>query len=66
MKSDWKNEPLVVLDACALIAFFNDESGADAVALGLASTRQAPLATSDHHEFEPIEAAGSSRFLWIR
>ena len=66
MKSDWKNEPLVVLDACALIAFFNDESGADVVALGLAPTRQAPLATSNHHEFEPIEAAGSSRFLWIR
>ena len=69
MKSDWKNEPLVVLDACALIAFFKAFSRislADAVALGLASTRQAPLATSDHHEFEPIEAAGSSRFLWIR
>jgi PIN domain nuclease of toxin-antitoxin system len=31
MKSDWKNEPLVVLDACALIAYFNDEPGADLV-----------------------------------
>ena len=32
MKSDWKNEPLIVLDACALIAFFNDEPGSDHVA----------------------------------
>jgi uncharacterized protein len=32
MKSDWMNEPSVVLDACALIAFFNDEPGAEVVA----------------------------------
>ena len=32
MKSDWKNEPVVVLDACALLAFFNDEPGAEVVA----------------------------------
>ncbi len=32
MKSSWKDEPVVVLDACALIAFFNDEPGADVVA----------------------------------
>jgi|694.fasta_scaffold42755_3 hypothetical protein len=31
MRSDWKNEPIVVLDACALIAFFNDEPGAEVV-----------------------------------
>ena len=141
MRSDWKNEPIVVLDACALIAFFNDEPGAevveailetvpqveiaasnvleiaydavrrsgksssaleviesirrlpmdirwemdeamieiaarfkshsrislaDSIALALAGVRGAPLATSDHHEFDPIEAAGLARFLWIR
>lgn len=141
MKSDWKTEPVVVLDACALIAFFNDEPGADvvaavletvplveiavvnvleiaydavrrsgqsssaldviesiqrlpidirwdineamveiaarfksrsrisladAVALSLAEIRSAPLATSDHHEFDSIETDSQARFLWIR
>jgi len=32
MKSAWKNETHVVLDACALIAFLNDEPGAEIVA----------------------------------
>ena len=32
MKSAWNNEPCVVLDACALIAFLNDEPGAEVVA----------------------------------
>jgi predicted nucleic acid-binding protein len=141
MKSDWKSEPLIVLDACALIAFLNDEPGADlvdeilrqapavhisainllevaydairttgedkaaneiidavgqlpidirwhidrrviaiaarykskyrisladSIALGHAEHQNAPLATSDHHEFEPLEAAGIARILWIR
>ena len=35
MKSALKDEPTVVLDACALIAFFNDEPGADVVAEAL-------------------------------
>ena len=39
---------------------------ADSIALALAGVRGAPLATSDHHEFDPIEAAGLARFLWIR
>jgi PIN domain nuclease of toxin-antitoxin system len=33
MTSDWKSESHVVLDACALIAFFNDELGAEIVDL---------------------------------
>lgn len=37
---------------------------ADSIAL--AEVRCAPVATSDHHEFDPIEAAGLVRFLWIR
>jgi PIN domain nuclease of toxin-antitoxin system len=136
-----RNEPIVVLDACALIAFLNDEAGAelvaaalqevptvemaainlleiaydavrrtglpaaardvldavrelpisirwdidhaviesaasfkvsfrislaDSVALALAAVHEAPLVTSDHHEFDPIESAGKARFLWIR
>ena len=32
MKSNWKDETTIVLDACALIAFLNDEPGADMVA----------------------------------
>lgn len=39
---------------------------ADAIALGLAEESNAPLATSDHHEFEPIEAASRAKFIWIR
>jgi PIN domain nuclease of toxin-antitoxin system len=141
MKSKLKDEPLVVLDACALIAFLNDEPGADmvaaalqevptvemaavnlleiaydavrrtglpaaardiletvrqlpisirwdvdhaviesaanfkasfrisladSVALAVAAVRDAPLVTSDHHEFDVIESAGIARFLWIR
>lgn len=141
MKSDWKNEPRLVLDACALIAFLNDEPGAevvaaileevpsveisavnlveiaydaipetgdlhagaelletvrqlpikihwqineetfqqaarfkascrislaDAFALALAHTLDAPVATSDHHEFDPLETNGTARFIWIR
>ena len=141
MKSDWKNESSVVLDACALITFFNDEPGAevvaailnevpsvemsainlleiaydairrsgdsqaaheileavgqlpihvhweidktilhhaahlkaghrislaDACALALAKTLDAPVVTSDHHEFDPLEQQGVARFIWIR
>jgi hypothetical protein len=51
MKSDWKNETQVGLDACAL---------------ALAKTLGAPLATSDHHEFDPLESNGTARFIWIR
>ncbi len=39
---------------------------ADSVALAVAAVRDAPLATSDHHEFDPIETAGKARFCWIR
>jgi PIN domain nuclease of toxin-antitoxin system len=141
MKSDWKDEKHIVLDACALIAFLNDEPGAeivaailehtpsvdisainlleiaydaarrsgsaqsitelldvvnqlpikihwridneifkhaaifkssfrislaDAVALALAKLFDAPVASSDHHEFDLLEANGTSRFVWIR
>lgn len=141
MKSAWKNETHVVLDACALIAFLNDEPGAevvaslleeipsvemsainlleiaydcirrsgqpqsvqelldlvhqlpikihwqidhgvfqqaarfkassrislaDAFALALAQTLSAAVATSDHHEFDPLESNKLARFIWIR
>jgi PIN domain nuclease of toxin-antitoxin system len=67
---------ILVLDACALIAFFNMEAAhykntykvslADSIALGLARLHKAHLVTSDHHEFDPIEAAADAKFLWIR
>lgn len=141
MKSTWKDETHIVLDACALIAFLNDEPGAevvtamlesapsvemsainlleiaydavrrsgdrhsiqelldvvnqlpvkihwqmedqvfrhaaefkssfrislaDAIALALAKSLDAPIASSDHHEFDPLEANGTARFIWIR
>jgi predicted nucleic acid-binding protein len=141
MKSVWKDESCVVLDACALIAFLNNEPGADvitsifedvasveisiinvleiaydamrrsgdpqsirnvldtcgqlplkihwqisdgvfqqaarfkadykisladAIALATAGTLGASLATSDHHEFDPLEEKAAARFIWIR
>ena len=39
---------------------------ADSVALAVAVVCDAPLVTCDHHEFDAIEAAGITRFLWIR
>ena len=41
-------------------------SVADAFALATAKLQDATLVTSDHHEFDPIDAAGELRFLWIR
>ena len=141
MNPVWKDESVAVLDACSLIAYFNDKPGAeivagilqeipsveipainlleiaydsvrrtgqnsaaldileavhqlpisirweldgqilesaarfkahfrisiaDAVALAVAHSRNAPLVTSDHHEFDALETAGQSRFIWIR
>lgn len=141
MRSNWKTETTIVLDACALIAFLNDEPGsevvaavlqeaasveisvvnlleiaydavrqsgdprsareivdavqrlpinihwniddavfhhaahfkarfrislADAFALALAKSLGAPVATSDHHEFDFLETEGAARFIWIR
>lgn len=141
MRSNWKTETHIVLDACALIAFLNDEPGsevvaavlqeapsveisvvnlleiaydavrrsgdpqsareildtvqqlpinihwnisdsvfhhaahfkarfrislADAFALALAKTPDAPVATSDHHEFDHLETEEVARFIWIR
>jgi len=141
MKSDWKDEACVVLDACALIAFFNNETGAevvasvldeipsvdmsainlleiaydairqsgdphsaneildavsqlpirihweidyalfhhaarlkaayrislaDACALALAKTLNAPVVTTDHHEFDALDQQGIATFVWIR
>lgn len=38
----------------------------DAIALGLAKTRNAILVTADHHEFDPIDQANALDFHWIR
>ena len=60
-----------VFDACALVAFFNDESGADVVESLLleasqAVVEQATLVTSDHHEMDLIEKDGKLNFYWVR
>jgi predicted nucleic acid-binding protein len=39
---------------------------ADAIALAETSVRGGKLLTSDHHEFDVIEAAENISFLWIR
>ncbi|HEY3416573.1 MAG TPA: PIN domain-containing protein [Armatimonadota bacterium] len=39
---------------------------ADCVALALAQRLQASLVTSDHHEFDPLAAAGICSFTFIR
>ena len=43
-----------------------DISFADSIALALASVRGEPLITSDHHDFDTIEAKEAIRFNWIR
>ncbi|MFH1097340.1 MAG: hypothetical protein V1749_07560 [Candidatus Desantisbacteria bacterium] len=42
-----------MLDACAIIAYFNNEEGANKV-------------TSDHHELDVLEKKGLIEFEWIR
>jgi len=44
----------------------NRISLADAFALALARLESATLVTSDHHEFDSLEASGEATFLWIR
>ena len=39
---------------------------ADAIALAEASVNDAQLVTSDHHEFDPIDARKDVKFYWIR
>ena len=39
---------------------------ADAIALAEASVKDAQLVTSDHHEFDPIDARKEVKFYWIR
>lgn len=39
---------------------------ADSVALGLAQQLNAQLVSSDHHEFDQIEADAKARCFWIR
>ena len=39
---------------------------ADSIALGFAKLNGAQLVTSDHHEFDTLDAAKEVSFLWIR
>lgn len=55
-----------VIEIAARFKSHSRISLADSIALALAGVRGAPLATSDHHEFDPIETARLARFLWIR
>ena len=39
---------------------------ADSIALGYAELAEASLVTCDHHEMDPVDAAGKASFFWIR
>jgi PIN domain nuclease of toxin-antitoxin system len=39
---------------------------ADSIALAEAKTRNVPLVTTDHHEFDIIDKNGEVKFFWIR
>jgi predicted nucleic acid-binding protein len=39
---------------------------ADAIALATVAAVGAPLATSDHHEFDLLQEKTAARFIWIR
>ena len=41
-------------------------SYADAFALALAEREGVPLITTDHREFDVVEADGTAGFLWLR
>jgi PIN domain nuclease of toxin-antitoxin system len=50
--------PEYILDACALIALFDDEAGADIV--------DNLLDRAKNNELDPVERQGYIPFLWIR
>lgn len=60
MKSPWKNETHVVLDACALIAFLNDEPGAEIVAAMLADVPSVEMSAVNLLEiaYDSIRSSG--------
>jgi PIN domain nuclease of toxin-antitoxin system len=62
MKSDWKNESHVVLDACALIAFLNDEPGANVVATILKEVPSVEMSAVNLLEiaYDTIRTSGDS------
>ena len=60
-----------LLDACAIIAFLNDEAGADKVQwllddLAAAVYMNCIFVTADHHELDALEQNESIQFYWIR
>ncbi len=65
IKIHWNITDEVFLHAAQLKASLRI-SLADAFALALGHTFSAPVASSDHHEFDPLETNGTARFVWIR
>ena len=54
-----------LLDACALLAFINKETGWTVV-VGTASVLGFTLVTADHHELDHVEQNETISFHWIR
>lgn len=63
MKSDWKYESCAVLDACALIAFFNDKPGAEVVAAILNEVSSVKMSAINPLEvaYDAIRQVGDSQ-----
>ncbi|MDR0515549.1 MAG: hypothetical protein LBH25_00720 [Fibromonadaceae bacterium] len=61
-----------VLDACALIALLNKESGYEEINHLLLKAELGEvhicmnIVTADHHEFDKVEQNEDINFLWIR
>ena len=71
MKSAWKNETHVVLDACALIAFLNDEPGSEVVAAVLQEAPSVEISVVNLLEiaYDAVRRSGdpqSARESWMR
>lgn len=72
--SDIRELPVVVVETLddSLMQFagryktYYRLSLADSIALGLAQQLDAYLVSSDHHEFDVVEADGAVRLYWIR
>jgi len=62
MKSAVKDEPIIVLDACSLIAFFNDEPGAGIVLRALQEVARIEIAAINLLEiaYDAVKRTGDS------
>jgi uncharacterized protein len=65
MKSNWRDEKRIVLDACALIAFLNDEPGAEIVAEILEHTPSVEISAINLLEiaYDAVRRSGTAQSI---